>query len=158
MNSVLPKTAKELKSRITPEIRQAGRDVLLMQAATETIRSVVTKYRNEVLKKRQFKIAQKWINRGIKQETILNEEKTYLMEDGDFKVYLKDMEQAHKDHGFIVPKDMCPLLIAESNERRAWWKLVDLMEPVTGIGKDKLFNLIHVKRYRELTLAMLASK
>ena len=151
------KTARELKAAITPEIIEVGRAVFTAIAHIETIKPVVRKYQNEILAKHQFKTDIKWSRRGLKQKVITKESESYMMNDEDAKVYFSELSAAHKEHGFNVPEDHCPLLIAENLKRKAFWSLVDVMSPITGINKDNLINLNHIKEYETITLKMIAS-
>ena len=150
------KTAEELKTSITPEIIEAGRAVFTAMAYVQTIKPVVRKYQQEILDRRQFRMSEKMSERHG-GEVIKKESETYMMRDDHFQIYLEELRKAHKAHGFDVPKDCCPLLIAEDMERKATWALFDLMEPITGIGRDNLFKLEHIRTYKDLTLKMLAT-
>jgi len=151
------KSPSELKTAITPEIVAAGKTVFEAMAYVQTIKPIVRKYQQEILNKGCFRMCDKMKDRHG-GEIIRKESETYMMRDSDFKIYLAELAKAHKAHGFDVPKDYCPLLIAEDLERRAWWALCDLMEPITGISRKNLWKLDHIKRYKDLTLRMIASK
>ena len=151
------KTQDELRAALSPEIIDAGKTVFTAMAYVEMIKPTVRKYQQEILDRHQFKMSEKMSERHG-GEIIKKESETYMMRDDHFQIYLAELRKAHKAHGFDVPKDHCPLLIAEDLERKATWALFDLMEPITGIGRDNLFKLEHIRRYKDLTLRMLATR
>jgi len=150
------KKPEEIKKAITPEIIQATRLLFEAMAYTQTIKPIVEKYQQEILDKYSFRMSAKMADRHG-GEIIKKHSESYMMEESDFKIYLHLLSKAHKENGFTVEKDCCPLLVAEHMERKAWWALAELMEPITGINCKDLYSLKHIKKYKDLTLKMIVN-
>lgn len=148
------------------ELKQAAETLLLAKTYTETIRPTIEGYQTELLKKLQFKIADKWVNMertGLNKEVITDHKRTYLMDDEDFNIYLKELHQKHIEHGFKdqvtkggTTKEIgfCPLLIAEDTQRQARKLLIDAAEYITGISYDKVNRVKDLEKLEDLTLRL----
>ena len=173
------KTKQELKQTITnfkPTKEQINYTeiVFLSMAKVETIKPIVRKIQTEVLKKYQFKIGDFNLKR-FKEENInpvvLTENRTYLLKDSDFKIYLKECYKGYVDKGLNIEGDKlyiknkptqkdlnifdyCPLLIAQDDLIKSQTLLINSFESVTGIKKEDLFTNFpkNLNAYIDLTL------
>ncbi len=140
----------------TDEMIQAAKTVFMAMATVETIKPIVREYEKEILKKYQFHIAQSWTEKGIPDEVILDPEKTYLLEDTDFQIYLKDAFQERDKAGLKVDNpEFCPLLVAEHLQCDAEYILIETMEPVTHLQPSNIYGN-NRKKLIDLTLKLLA--
>ena len=136
----------------------AAKALLMAMAYVQTVRSIVESYQNELLAFWKFKAQTEYTERG-REEIILNHKHSYMMDEADSNIYLKELHKKHLENGFNVKFGDCPLLIAESLEREAKQLLVEVMEPVTKIKWEMFFNVISwqekIKQYIDLTLSLL---
>jgi len=146
----IKKASKDIK------VIEATETVLKAIAYTQTMKDIVEPQKRKVLAKYQFRTSQEWVKKGIKKERelITNPKNAYLMNDEDFETYHDEMQQFYKDEGIYPGNNKCPLLVAESMERKAKRRLVDIMEKYTGIGNDDLL-MEHYYEYIELNLNFL---
>lgn len=146
----------------TPEMIRAAETVFLAIAHTETIRPIVTAYQKKILADMQVPYADEWQRRGMHTgEVVLNPDHTYLMEDADFRHYLKRCREEQAKAGLHTDSpDHCPLLVAECLQRDAEHALIAIMVPVTGLTFDQIMRSSHamenLKKYLDLTLRMFA--
>ncbi len=130
--------------------------VFLNMAKVDTIRPIVEKYQKKILEKHKFEAKRKDEREFLYKETFLkyiSEPKhSYLMKDSDSKIYFKELEDAHLEHGFNVKKDYCPLLIAESDLIDAKRNFVNSMASLTNIKWKDVTKLEHYSQIVELNL------
>jgi hypothetical protein len=130
-------------------------------AYTETLRSVIDGKKQELIDFYRFKVAQKFVEHG-RPEYITKPSETYLMEDKDFELYLKEMEAFYYSDACPVKptkKGNCPLLEAESFLRDLKWEIVTFFEPITGLSQENLrWNLKAFHQYIDILLGLYASK
>jgi hypothetical protein len=145
------------EKHITADMVKAAETLFLAMAYTQTIRPIVEGYQKRIITEIKPVVCQRFQSFG---NTAITEGKdTYLMNEYDFKLYLKRCaEEAHKA-GFKIPNDdYCPLLIAKSLETDAEHALIKAMYPITHLeandvlcaGLDKYEKLI------DLSLRLLA--
>lgn len=159
MKTLNKEKAMQLLKSNRDSIVCAGRAVFTCMAFVETIRPVVTGYQKQILEMMQPHIAKEWLDKGRKDEIILNPEHSYLMEDTDFQEYIDECHIEAEKNGFHVPeRGYCPLLMAETKLTEAKHLLIETMEPITGIKVSDLFRhgLKDYDNYIELTLKMVA--
>jgi hypothetical protein len=150
------KTYHDFKKQINQDILDATKEVLINMAWVETVKPIVLGYQREILANHQFRVIEKYRDGSI-NEVILEPDRSYLMSDTDFAVYLAECNQARINAGLKVDNDeYCPLLVAEDNLRKARRKLIDLMEPVTSVKFDMLFNTYpdNYNKYLDLILKL----
>jgi len=140
--------------------KKAAELVFLNMANVGTIKPIVTKYQNKILLKHKFKIDGQYKDIHIKnnngRDYVKDQSESYLMSDSDFKIYEKELHQAHLKHGFNVKYGYCPLLIAESDLREAENLFLDVITPVFGITRDHLIGLDHREKFLDLALTLIA--
>lgn len=151
----------------TDEMISAANAVVMAMAYVQTIRPIVLANRQKVLDKNWYKcgndLAIKCIERGAKEipEFCKNDHDLIYISDADFGHYHTECKQLHDQAGLTVENpEHCPLLVAESMERKAQDVLAEVMVPVTNITKDMIFQsgkaLENWDKYIDLTLRMLA--
>ena len=157
MKSKINLTVKDLIP--TTEQIDAAEIVFAAMAYVETIKPVVEGYQKDILAKHQWHISKKWTERERfkeKDRIILDPKHSYLLDDVDFQVYLKELEVEHLAHGFIVEKEYCPLLVAESILMDAERHLIEVYSTVTGLHNADIIMLDHRERYLKLILSHLS--
>ena len=150
-------TKQEIKNfKPSVEMIKTAQEVFLNMANVETIKPIVTEIQNNVLKKYQFKIYDKY---SKKEEIVLNDRTTYLLNDKDFKTYIKECREEEIKIKLIdesFNKDFCPLLVAEHNLIKAENKLINLMGKPFKIKAEDIYKTEHRKKFIELNLRFLA--
>jgi hypothetical protein len=157
-------THAEMKSFTpTPDMIRAAENCFAAMAFTETIRPIVEGYQRRILADMRPSIAKKWTtgDRRMKNETILDPERTYLMEDADFQTYLTRTREEQAKAGLHTDSpEFCPLLVAEHLQMQVEHCLIDAMEPVTHITRDMIWksknSLENLKKLKDLTLRFMA--
>ena len=151
----LPKPSKQLID--------CAKTVFQAMAYVKTVQPIVESYQREILAKHQFHVSNEFTEKWeVTNHIILDPKETYLMEDSDFQIYLDEVAQEHKKHNFNVPKDHCPLLIAQNLERQAKMALFDQSwELLNGrVDKETFDNIPNhpdsFTNYIDLTLRFLA--
>lgn len=95
----------------------AAEKVLALKAQVESLRPMVTKIQEEIIKDFGFKTNTKYAERNGEDVT---PKTTYLMSDEDFDLYHTALMAEYKKAGFInLPEGHCPLLVAENDLRKA---------------------------------------
>lgn len=143
----------------TRDMVTAAEAVFQCMAFVETIRPIVKGYQQKILDYEKYAYDKQWIERGEKTwgDWIDNPDHTYLMGDDDFQHYLKRCNEEREKAGLKVERpEYCPLLVAEELLRKARRVLVEVMEPITHIRADDLWNPKDRDRLVELTLRLLA--
>ncbi len=146
----------------TNEMVESARNVFVTMALVETVKPIVKGYQMEILAKHQWPIAKEWSDRvkAANTRVILNPDETYLMEDEDFQIYIKEINEARESAGLKVENpDFCPLLVAEDLQSKAEHLLIDVMEPITHLTIDKVLcsvnGLDNYRKLIDLTLKLL---
>ncbi len=152
---------KALKQKPSAELLKAAETVFLAQAHADTLRPIVTGYQRQILNEKEYLIAEEWEERShgrIKRERITDPEKAYLLNEADFKEYLKKVDQHHIKRGYadLVKEGKCPLLVAESMERDARRELLEEAEYITGIDPAKIWKVEHYRKIEEIVLKLCA--
>lgn len=137
-------TQRQVRQAITPEMIRAAQHIEACKAIANNIRPIVRGYQEEILKRRQFKIADEWVKNGDKPEVILNPDFDYLMSEADLKEYVAELDAKKAELGFDLPEPgTCPLLIAEHNVIKAKWAFLKAIAPLLGINwKDIPVNVM----------------
>lgn len=160
-------TKDQIRKMVTPEMIQAANALCMAQAFTQTLRPIVEGYQKEILAKHQFtnkgekaifgKCGRQW-----EEEVVLNPDHTYLLSDEDANTYFAEIEVARQVAGLKVEREgNCPLLEAESLERKASHVFIDAMFPITKMNHDSVMNssdfLGNRKKLIDLGLGLIAS-
>ena len=152
--------AKNFKPSV--EMIKTAQEVFLNMANIEVIKPEVEKIQNKVLNKYKFKSKKR---KGEKQTIVLTENKSYLLKDCDFKVYINECRKEEIKIKLIdksFNKDFCPLLVAEHNLNKAENKLInvvckELKNKLNGITAEQINrSLNHRKKFIELNLSYLS--
>jgi len=156
--TVLHMNKEDIKNfKPTGEMLKSAELVFLNMAYVGTIKPIVEKYQNEALHKFKFQYKRKDDREFYYKKTgfnyVVDDEHTYMIKDKDFKIYLKEMEKQHKEHGFNVKKNYCPLLIAKDNLRQSENLLMSSFECITGLKSSEInMKLDTRKKFLDLTL------
>ena len=142
----------------TEAMRTAAKVVFLAMAYTETIRPIVEGYQKEILDFYQWEIAPEWADRrGSKETIILDPDRTYLLTEDDFTLYMKECAVAMDKASLTVDNpEHCPLLVAEDIQRLAARVLINTMEPITNLKAEDIHRPEQQKELVNLSLRLLA--
>lgn len=136
----------------TGEMINAAEDMLLAEAAVKVIAPVVDAYQRRILADGQWKDP----DNG---QVILDPNLSYHMADGDFAEFDRRCHEARERAGlWVANAEHCPKLVAENDLRTAKRKLIDAMQPITGVDADGLLclGLKEYDRYVDLSQKLLA--
>lgn len=143
----------------TSDMIRAAETVFRCMAMVQTIKPIVKGYQQKILDYEKYEYSEKHQNRRGMERTdwIKDPNLTYLMNDSDFKHYLKRCnEERIKAKLHVEKEEYCPLLVAEHMLVLAQNALIDIMEPVTTIKRDQVYNMEHRDKLIDLTLKLLA--
>jgi hypothetical protein len=129
-------TLEEFK-KWSRDCEPAARAVLMARVFADMERERVAAYIEPLFRSYHFEIDPKWRERGI-EPTIKTSHDLYLadLDDPLVAAFYADCDKAHRDHGFTGPAGHCPALRAESLVRETERALMDLADPLFGIGSD----------------------
>lgn len=122
--------------KITPELQDAVKTLILAQAYRQTVEPVVTAYQTAILTRHGFHIAPEWLERrhAAEDRIITNPRDAYLLSDEDSAVIYAEYDQAAIAAGFTdLEPGYCPLLVAENLERQAENAVIEAAEYVAGL-------------------------
>ncbi len=140
----------------TQEMIDSAKSVFMAMALVDTIKPVVKGYEEEILNRHQYHIGKEWIDKGMRDEIIINPDQTYLLEDPDFQVYLKEAFEARDKAGLKVDNpEFCPLLVAEHLLVDAEHLLIESMKPITQLETGRVYG-DNRKKLIDLSLKLLA--
>jgi len=152
-------TTQEMKTfKPSVEMIQIAQEVFLNMANVEVIKPIVERIQSQILQKHKFKIAKKYKNQE-RDEIVLSNERTYLLNEKDFKVYLDECRKEEIKIKLIdesFNKDFCPLLVAEDNLRKAEHKLINIMGKPFNIKAENLYKTEHRRKFIDLNLKYLS--
>lgn len=152
-------TKQEIKDfKVTTEMILTAQEVFLNMANVETIKPIVKEIQERILNKHKFKISKEFKNQE-RDLIVLKENRTYLLNEKDFKVYLKECRQEEIKIKLIdesFNKDFCPLLVAEHNLIKAQNKLINLMGKPFKIKSCDIYKTEHRKKFIDLSLSYLS--
>lgn len=156
-------TREETKNwKPTAEMVRAAENCFAAMAFTETIRPIVGGYQRRILAEMQAPLAEEWKRRNIAgdEPIILDPAHTYLMESNDFQAYLARCREEQAKAGLYTDSpEYCPLLVAENLQMDAEHAMIDVMVPVTGITREKIFGSAHslknLKKLIDLSLRLM---
>jgi len=138
---------------------RAAETVFLAKAWLETVRPIVEGYQRAILEQEKYAYAEKHHDRRGKvwADYISDPNQTYLMADDDHAHYVKRCNEERIKAGLKVDNEAyCPLLVADHMVIQAENALIDIMEPVTGLSRDRVYMLEDRKKLLDLTLRLLA--
>ena len=149
----------------TKEMKQATKVVFVSMAWTETVKPIVKNIQQKVLAENKYPYSDENIKLYTRHdkdykfpEYITEEKDTYLMSDDDFKDYHKKCRELEDKAGMKVDNpEHCPLLVAENLERQAKREFLRIMQPITKINPDDVWNLDHYKKLTDLSLSLMAN-
>lgn len=152
-------TKQEIKNfKPSVEMIKTTQEVFLNMAMVETIKPIVKKIQKDILNKHKFKIAKKYQNQE-RDLIVLSNERTYLLKDNEFKIYLKECRTEEIKIKLInesFNKEFCPLLVVEDNLRKAQNKLINLMGKLIDITSEDIYKTEHRKKFIDLNLRFLS--
>jgi hypothetical protein len=155
------KKLKAIFHKPPADIVAAAESVFMAMTHESMVQPIVEGYQKKILEYEKYPVAEKWHkHRGVTWEDYIKDpDKAYLMQDGDFKHFLKRCreEQAKAKLKTDTP-EQCPLLVAENLTRMAKQLLIDLLEPFTGCNVHNLLcaGLEKYDQYIELNLQWLS--
>lgn len=149
------------KESFTPskQILSAARDVLIRQAALEIVAQIVGTYEREILAEERWSASAHWGDHFPEGKTILDPKDTYLLSEADSAVFTSRCHQSRDRAKLKVSQpDDCPRCEAEWQLIQAEWRLVDLMESITGVSRESMLcqGLGRYKQYIDATLCLLS--
>ena len=148
---------------ITEDMKQAAKTVFMAMAFTETIRPIVEGYQQKIINEMKPQVNERDSkNYQMEFKTITNPKHSYLMNNTDFKIYLKRCnEERIKAKLHVENEEYCPLLVAEDLQRQAERAFIDIMEPITHLSADRVLcskdGLDNYKKLIDISLRLLAS-
>ena len=105
----------------SPELVASAKVVLQAIAHTECILPVIEQIKQKVL------VEGAYVN-AMTNDLIKEIGDIWMMDEADMEEYLKRVDVLYKEAGFYVEFGTCPLLIAETDERNAKRKLIELSQ------------------------------
>ncbi len=145
---------------ITQDMINAAKTVFKTMAWTQTIRPIVEVYQRQILKEMQPQVNERDSKNNRLGFKIITEPKhSYLMNNTDFKIYLKRCnEERIKAKLHVDNEEFCPLLVAEDLQCQAERAFIESMEPITHLTPDRVLNsgLDNYKKLLDISLRLLA--
>lgn len=153
------------KPKITPELKEAVKAVIIARAYTQSIRPIIEDIQKTILNKFQYKYDPKYIDRRENlPEVITNIKHTWMMNDKDAGHYYTELHNSYLLAGFQVEFSYCPLLIAESTERDALHLMVEASKYIAasqGLANEAMERLYYklewIKQYQEAIIGLVIS-
>jgi hypothetical protein len=145
----------------TEDMLSSAKALLMAKAWVATVKPIVEGYQKKILAELQFtnKREVEMLSKRfpeIKEEVILDHDRSYNMSDEDFAIYHKRCkEERDKAKLKVENDDFCPLLVAESMERKARDILIEAMEPISKLKRDDFVMLEDIYKMEELSLKLL---
>lgn len=144
----------------TYEQVSAAERLLVAQARLDAVAPIVDAYEREILERHQWHIDSKYLEKGCKDQVILDPAHAYLLNEQDAVVYFAECEAAAAQAG-LLPKTPgnCPKLEAKDLVRRAENVLLDEMSTIPGLevlNSDQYFPHDLRAKTLELHLGLLA--
>lgn len=131
---------KQQPPKITPELKSAVETFLLAKVHLEMTRPIVEGYQRKILADMQPHYRDEYTNgngrKGNKHnpDAIITDPKdSWQMDEADFREYIDRCHHEHLAHGFRVPYEHCPLLIAKHELSKAQRLVLDAAQYITGI-------------------------
>jgi len=134
---------KLTRKDVTPEVVQAGYAYIAALAFTKTIAEIVNPIEAEVLA--DFELFNDLsVKHGLDRQRITDPNDLYLSEDEEVGLeYYAAVDQRLRAAG-VKPDDMpaehCPLLVAEHEQTKAEWALIEAAAKMLGDDDPKGFN------------------
>lgn len=138
---------------------RAAENLVLAMAQEDLVRPIVVAYETEILARHQFRIARKYVDQGCADTVILDRKRTYMLEEADFAIYLKQCFEARDAAKLKVSApDNCPLLESGTTRMQAENLLLEAMAELPNLEAigGAWLTLEARKRAIELTLNMMA--
>lgn len=143
---------------MTPDdLKKATQDKEVLLACKVTLDAMAyAEVLSEKILPKQAEILRNLAYKSEDGEIIVEPNKSYLLSEKDYKVYWKRMNEYYDSLGLQRPtENHCPLLMAQSQQRKAERTLLQAMQKYTGMDVDKMF-LRHREKLLEITLKLLA--
>lgn len=137
----------------------AAEAVFTAMAHESLIRPIVEGYELAILEKHQFRIARKWVEKGVTDHLVLERKDTFLLDDEDAKVYYAECFAARDAAKLVVDDpEHCPLLVAEHLRIRAENALLQTIATIPGLESfaSGTMSLDMRKKVIDLSLGMLS--
>lgn len=131
-------TPEEIKSNITPAMRNAAKNYSELKAAAAKVRAQIDAEQLKIILANDFRYAEDdhEVSAG---QPITTTKDAWLMSDADFQNYSRECDAMHKRLGFEVEAGYCPALIAEEKARNAKRNLINVCQPILdGVTYDQL--------------------
>lgn len=138
-------------------IVRAAELVLLATIHYQSIAPIVEAYQTEILMRGRWRIARKWVDRGVLDQSIVSPEIAYLLEEADHAEFLRQCELAREVSGLSVLKQgNCPKLEAESMRMDAENSLIDLAARHFDLEGNRVWPMDLRARFLDLALGWVA--
>jgi len=135
----------------------AARALMLAMAHEQLVRPIVEGYRAEILARHQFRPSAEMLAHGVADEPILNEKRSYYMNEEDAAVYHAECQKA-RDAAKLKTShpEGCPLCEAEYLRIQAETALIKTLGDIPGMEtfKEKLYVLTLDQRAKLVKLAL----
>ena len=134
---------KLTRKDVTPEVVKAGYAYIAALAMTQTIAEIVNPIEAEVLAGFEF-YNDLSVKHGLERRRITDPNDLYLSEDEEHGLeYYAAVDQRLRAAG-IKPDDMpaehCPLLVAEHEQTKAEWALIEAAAKMLGDDRPETLN------------------
>ena len=142
---------------ITPEMKQAAKNVFKAMAFTKIIQPIVEGYQQKIIDELKPQVDPDFKEIGF--TTITKPKDSYLMADTDFQIYLKRCnEERIKAKLHVDNEEFCPLLVAKDLQNQAERAFIEAMEPITHLTPDRVLcaGLDKYNQLLDLSLRLLA--
>lgn len=123
--------------RFAADITPAVKSVLMAQAYAELTRERVDAYIRPIFDRYRFRYSSRWDELGAKCGGIIQDPKDLYLTDLDdplVAAFYADCDDAHKAHGYDIPKGHCPALRAEHLLAVAERCLLELATDLFGVN------------------------
>lgn len=112
--------------------------LILAMAHEQTIKPIVEAYERAALERHQFRIAPKWVDRGMADQVILDPVEAHLLGDEDAAVYYRDCYAARDAAGLVVDHpEKCPYCVAHNLRLKAEESMLEALSEAPGLGHLK---------------------
>lgn len=134
-------TQTQANFKPTPKMIAAAEAVLFCMAAESQVKQIVDAYQRRILQEEQLHIDPKYIGRRGETDRIITEpNEVFLLSEKDMVWACDLFSWAAKDAGYDLPAGHCPALTANTNLVKAQQHLIDVMQPITGISRDSIWE------------------
>lgn len=145
--------------KITPELKKAVTLALALQTFEAEITPTVQAYQQEILDRHQWHIAKHWVtgdsgkHRCLPDQIITKPSDSFLLNDEDSAVYFAELEKAKLANGWgHLPKDTCPLLMAQYRKMEAGSAVLRAAQYITDIDPTNIYDMKLRRQLLELAI------